>query len=82
MAIEGFGVSHTQDKGMLDCVVWRRRGMASQPVFKQMGRVKEIEAPTLAGRSLPRKQMEHVGTTRKEWLEGIPLKIQLSSEIW
>jgi hypothetical protein len=30
---------------------------------------KEIEAPTLARRSLPNKGMEQVGTTSKEWGE-------------
>lgn len=47
-----------------------------------MGVVKEIEVSTLAGRSLAIKQMGQIGITRKKWVEGAPLKIQLSSGIW
>lgn len=40
-------------KGISDCVIWRRmREMA-----KHMGGAKEIEALTLASRSLPSKKM-------------------------
>lgn len=31
-------------KGMSDCVVWRRRGLARKPGVKRMGEAKEIEA--------------------------------------
>lgn len=47
------------------------------------GGAKEIEAPTLARRSLPGKGIGHTGTTRKEWVKAItPLTIQLSGGVW
>lgn len=51
--------------------VWgleRRKGMAGKPEVKQMGGAEEMEAPILARRSLPRKGMGLVGSTRKEWV--------------
>jgi hypothetical protein len=42
---------------------------------------KEIEAPSLARRSLPNKRTGHVGTTKKEWVRGTPLKMQLVREV-
>lgn len=39
------------------------------------GEAKEIEAPTLARRSHLNKGTGQVGTTRKEGMTGIPLKI-------
>lgn len=39
----------------------------------------ELEALTLARRSLLSKFTEHGITSRKEWVKGIPLKIQMSS---
>jgi hypothetical protein len=44
--------------------------------------VKELEVPTVAGSLLPNKGMEQVGTTRKKWVRGTPLKIQLSGGVW
>lgn len=76
MATEGFGVLHTQrctweigkGKDRLDCVIWRRRrkGMESEPEVKLMGKVKEIEAPALARRSIPSRRTGQVHTTRKK----------------
>lgn len=63
------------------CDLESRRDMAGEPRVKWMGRVKKIDAPTLAKRSFPSKEMGKVGTTRKEMVKGKPLKIQLSSEI-
>lgn len=65
-------------------MLWRgkKRGMASKPGIKQMGKAKEIEVHTMARRSLHSKGMEQVGTIRKEWVRGIPLKIKLSGGIW
>lgn len=70
--------------GVLDCVVGRRRKRetAGQPGVKQMTGAKEIKAPTLARRSLPSKGLGQVGTTRKEWVKGIPLEIHLSGGFW
>lgn len=42
------------------------------------GGAKEIEAPTLGRRSLPSKETGQAIPTRKEWVKGIPLKVQLS----
>lgn len=44
--------------------------------------MKEVEARTLARRSLPSKGMGQVGSTRKEQGRGITLKLQLSDEVW
>lgn len=41
--------------------------MDNMPEIKWMGEVKTILTPTLVRRSLPNKEMEQVGTTRKEW---------------
>jgi hypothetical protein len=40
-----------------------------------MGGAKEIEATSIARRSLPNKGTEHVVTTKKEWVRGSPLKL-------
>ena len=50
--------------------------------FRRMGKAKEIESPNLAKRSLPNKGTGHVGTTKKEWVRGTPLKMQLSGGVW
>lgn len=39
---------------------------------------KKIKAPILTRKSLPSKGMGQVGITRKEWVRGIPLNIQLN----
>jgi hypothetical protein len=43
---------------------------------------KEIEAPSLAKRSFPNKGTGHVSTTKKEWVEGTPLKMHLIGGFW
>jgi hypothetical protein len=43
---------------------------------------KEIETPSLARRSLPNKGTGHVDTTKKEWVRGTPLKMQISGGVW
>lgn len=43
---------------------------------------KEIEAPIFTRNSFTSKGMEKVGTTRKEWVRRLPLKIQLSGRFW
>ena len=45
---------------------------------KWVGVAKEMEVPTLAARCFPIGQ---VGTTRKRWARGIPLKIPVSDEV-
>lgn len=40
-----------------------------------------MEVPTLARRSFPNKRIVKVGITRKEWIRGIRLKIQLSGSL-
>jgi hypothetical protein len=40
-----------------------------------MERAKEIEALILARRSLYNNVMRHIGTTRKEWIRGTPIKM-------
>ena len=49
--------------------------------FRRMGKAKEIESPNLAKISLLNKGTGHVGTTKKEWVRGTPLKMQLSGGI-
>lgn len=59
----------SKGNGMLEPAGWvarRRRGAAGEFGVRQMGRAKEIAAPTLARRPLPCKGMGQVGTTRKE----------------
>lgn len=90
MTIEGFGYPTYRDpSGKL---VWEKvcqivwlgggMGMASETGVKQMGKEKEIEAPTLARRSLPNKGTGQVGTSRKEWVKRISLKIELIGGVW
>jgi hypothetical protein len=43
--------------------------------FRRMGGAREIEAPNLAKRSLTNKGIGYVGTTKKEWVRGILLKM-------
>lgn len=50
--------------------------MAGETEIKQMEGAKEIEAPILIRKSLFSKGRGQVGTTRKEWVRVIPLKIQ------
>ena len=47
-----------------------------------MGGTKEIEAPHSARRFLPNKGTGHVDTTKKEWVRGTPLKMELSGGVW
>lgn len=58
------------------------KGNSWQTWGQEDGGVKEIQAPTLARRSLPSKRTGQVGTIRKEWVRGILLKIQLSAGVW
>lgn len=74
MTVEGFECPIPRDlperllRERVCQIMWRkkRRGKASEPGVKQMRGTKEIEAPTLAGRSLCIKGLEQVSTTRKE----------------
>jgi hypothetical protein len=43
---------------------------------------KEIEAHNLAKRSLPNKGTGHISTTKKEWVRGTLLKMQLNGGVW
>lgn len=56
--------------------------MAGESGVKPHLEMKKIEVPTLAVRSLLSKGTRQVGTTGKEWVKGIPLKIQLSRGDW
>jgi hypothetical protein len=47
-----------------------------------MEEAKEIEALNLAKRFLPNEGTGHVGTTKKEWVGGTHLKIQLNGGVW
>jgi hypothetical protein len=70
---------------MLMLVGWlarRSRGAAGKLGFMQMGGAKEIESNSLARRSLPNKGTRYVGTTKKKWVRGTPLKMQLSGGVW
>jgi hypothetical protein len=90
LVIEGFCVSHTwgctreagEGKGVADCVMWKRGRRATtrggKTRVKWVGVAKEMEVPTLAARCFPIGQ---VGTTRKRWARGIPLKIPVSDEV-
>ena len=60
----------------------RSRGTAGELGFRRMGGAKEIEAPSLARRSFPNKGTGHVGTTKKEWVRCMPLKMSLSGGVW
>ena len=60
----------------------RSRGTAGELGFRRMRGAKEIEAPSLARRSLPNKGTGHVGTIKNEWVRGTPLKMQLSDRVW
>ena len=59
----------------------KRRGTADKVGIRQMGEAKEIEAPSLDRRSHSTKGTGHVGTTKKEWVRGTPLKMQLSGGV-
>lgn len=81
MGVPYLGFTWVAGKGkrMSDCVIWqKRRGMAGEPEVKRREVVKKIEATTLTRRSLPSKGTRRIGITRKEWVTGIALKIQLS----
>lgn len=56
--------------------------MTDEPGVKKMRGAKEIVIPTLVRRSFPRKGIGQCGTTRKEWVRGIHLKIQLRGGVW
>ena len=56
--------------------------MTGEPGVKKMPGAKEIEVPTLVRRSFPRKGIGQGGTTRKKWVRGIHLKIQLRGRVW
>jgi hypothetical protein len=58
------------------------RRAAGKLGFSEMGGAKEGEAPNLARRPLPNKGKGHVSTTKKVWVKGIPLKMQLSGGVW
>ena len=60
----------------------RSRGTAGELGFRQMGGAKEIEAPSLARKSLPNERTRHVGTTKMECVRGTPLEMQLSGGVW
>ena len=59
----------------------RTRGTAGELEFRQIWGAKEIEAPSLDRRSLPNKGTGYVVTTKKEWVKGTPLKMQLSGGV-
>jgi hypothetical protein len=60
----------------------RREGFAGSLMARQMEGAKEIEVPTLARGILPCKKTGQVRTTRKEWVRGTPLKMQLNGGVW
>lgn len=68
--LSGVPTEADRGKGVSVCVVWRRRGTVREPGIKQIGAVKETEAPTLAKQSLPDKGMGQVSTPWKEWVRG------------
>jgi hypothetical protein len=93
LATEGLWMFQTQGStceagkgnGMVLLVVWlakrRSRGTAGELEFRRMCGAKDIEAPSLARRSLPNKGTGHVDTTKKEWVRGTPLKMQLNDGV-
>lgn len=51
--------------------------------IKWMVGAKEMDhLPTLARRSLPNKESAQVSSSRKQWVRGTPLKMQLSVGVW
>ena len=52
--------------------------MTGEPGVKHMNGAKEIKAPILSRKFLLSKGIGLVDITRKEWVRGIPLNIQLS----
>jgi hypothetical protein len=78
LATEGFWTSHTggstceagKGNNVVLLVGWlvkrRNRGTAGKLEFRRIWGAKEIEAPSLARRSLPNKGTGHVDTTKKE----------------
>lgn len=93
LATEGLGVSKSwgrgsswelakemmcwnQQVGWLDGWGWRW-SWGQENVGSQINR-----GFSFARRSLHSKGTEQVGTTRKEWVIGMSLKMQLSGEIW
>lgn len=56
--------------------------MAGQPRVKQTRGAKGMQAPLQLEGPFPSKGTGQVGTGRKEWIQGIPLKIQLSGGVW
>lgn len=56
--------------------------MIGETEVSWMEGAKEIEAPILVRGLLLSKGMGQVGTTREEWVRGIPSKIQLSGGVW
>jgi hypothetical protein len=60
----------------------RSRGTAGELGFRRMRGAKEIKYPSLTRRSLPNKGTAHAGTTKKEWVRGTTLKMQLSGGVW
>lgn len=68
-----------KEKRVSDRAIRRRggRGTSGKTRAEWMEVAEEIEAPTLVRRFLPNKETELVGTTRKEWVRGTPLKMQL-----
>jgi hypothetical protein len=89
LATKGFWTSQTQGstceagkgKNMALLVGWlakrRSRGTDGELEFRRIWGAKELEAPSLARRSLPNKETGHIDTTKKEWMRGTPLKMQL-----
>lgn len=64
------------------CDLEEEEGKKGQQAWGQVEwGVKEIEAPTLAKRSLPSKGSGQAGTTRKEGVSKISLKIQVSGGV-
>ena len=51
----------------------RSRGTSGELKFRRMRGAKEVDAPSLARRSLSNKGTGHVGTTKKEWVRSTPL---------
>lgn len=56
--------------------------MIGETEVSWMEGAKEIEAPILVRGLLLSKGMGQVGTTREEWVRGIPPKVQLSGGVW
>jgi hypothetical protein len=87
LATEGFWTTQPwvstcesgKENNMVLLVGWlaqrRSRGTAGELELRGIRGAKEIEAPSLAMRSLPNKGTGHVDTTKKEWVRGTPLKV-------